>query len=298
MDLNAAATAHPDARASHRVPPASAYPASLRKQELSTEAFRQIAETQSHLNDFVVILTVKDRVTVPFRNSMLRSMSTEWRGNAGGAGDFRDAIGGYLQDLIGAVHILDKTTLTLSGRSGTIPITVKNDLGQPITGLVLRLTSGTNIRLEIRNPDQRIAIDGGHTRTLKFQTKANANGTVRITAQLYTQNGTQSSALYGNYVQFDVKITKVTDLVMLIIGAGLLLLVLAGVRIYRQRKRQAADDGGDGGSGGDGTNGGSSGDGGDGGQAESEDTGQPGDPAADTGLDSPERSPAGEKVDG
>ncbi|MBY8879125.1 DUF6049 family protein [Actinacidiphila acidipaludis] len=297
VDLNAAATAHPDSHVSHRVPPTSAYPASLRKQELSTNAFEQIQETQRNLNDFVVILTVKDRVTVPFGNAVLRSMSTEWRGDSGGAADFRDAIGGYLQDLINAVHILDKTTLTLSGRSGTIPVTVKNDLGQPITGLVLRLTSGTNIRLEIRNPEQPITIDGGHTRTLKFQTKANANGTVRITAHLYTKNGTQYG-LYGGTVRFDVNVTKVTDLVMLIIAAGLLLLVLAGVRIYRQRKRQAADDGGDDGSGGDGTSDGSSGDGGDGGQAESKDTGQPGDPAADTGLDSQERSPAGEKVDG
>ncbi|WP_245791240.1 DUF6049 family protein [Actinacidiphila rubida] len=294
VDLDIALAAHPDAHASHRVPPSSAYPSSLRKQELSTNAFQQIHETQIHLNEFVVILTVKDRVTVPFGNAVLRSMSTEWRGDADGAADFRDAIGAYLYDLINAVHILDKTTLTLSGRSGTIPVTVKNDLGQPITGLVLRLTSGTNIRLEIRNPNQPITIDGGHTRTLKFQTKANGNGTVRITAHLYTQNG----GLYGGIVRFDVKITKVTDLVMLIIGAGLLLLVLAGVRIYRQRKRQAAGGGGDGGSGGDGTNDGTGGDDGSGGRPEDGNPGQPGDAARDTGLDTPEPSPAGEKVDG
>ena len=88
-----------------------------------------------------VILTRKDRVTVPFGNAVLRSMSTGWRGDRAAPRDFRDAIGGYLTDLIDAVHILDKTTLTLSGRSGTIPVTVKNELGQPVTGLVLRLTS-------------------------------------------------------------------------------------------------------------------------------------------------------------
>jgi len=295
--FDTAAGAHPDPHASHRVPPVSAYPSSLRKQELPTDAFKQLGVTQKNLNDFVVILTIKDRVTVPFGNAMLRAMSTEWRGDPEGAQSYRNAIGGYLQDLISAVHILPKSTLTLSGRSGTIPVTVKNDLGQPITGLVLRLTSGTNIRLEIRNPDQQIPIDGGHTRTLKFQTKANANGTVRITAQLYTQNGTQSSALYGNYVQFDVKITKVTDLVMLIIAAGLLLLVLAGVRIYRQRKRQAAD-GDDGGSGDDGAGGTDNGDDGTGGRAGGTDPGQPGDAAGDTGRNAPEPSPAGEKVDG
>jgi hypothetical protein len=165
---------------------------------------------------------------------------------------------------------------------------VKNELSQPITGLVLRLTSSTNIRLEIKNPDQPISIDGGHTRTLKFQTKASANGAVWVNAALYGPDG----RIYGSSgIQFEIKVTKVTDLVMLIIAGGLLLLVLAGVRIYRQRKRQAASDGG----GDDGAGGG------EGSDTEEEDGGDPehpGDPVADTGQESPEPSPAGEKVDG
>jgi hypothetical protein len=294
VDFDTAARAAPDPAASHKVPSSKAYPRSLRAQELPADTFRQLHQDQESLDGFVVILTIKDRVTVPFGNAMLRATSTEWRGDAGGAAAFRDAIGGYLTDLIGAVHILEKTTLTLSGRSGTIPVTVKNELSQPITGLVLRLTSTANIRLEIRNPQQPITIEGGHTRTLKFQTKASANGKVGITAALYTQD----NRLYGAAQQFDVKITKVTDLVMLIIAAGLLLLVLAGVRIYRQRKRQAAagEDGGGGGPGDDGDNGGTSGDGG--GKADGKEARQPGDPAADTGQERPKPSPAGEKVDG
>lgn len=318
-DLSTAAGARPDPRASHHVPPASAYPASLRKHELPAQAFSQLHEDDANLANFVVILTIKDRVTVPFRNAMLRAMSTGLRGDPAGGKGFRDAIGRYLTDLIGAVHILDKQQLTLSGRSGTIPVTVKNDLGQPVTGLVLRLTSGTNIRLKIHDPDQPIAIGAGHTRTLKFQTTASANGPAQVTAHLYTQSG----ELYGSTVAFKVNITKVTDLVMLIIAAGLLLLVLAGVRIYRQRKRQAAegdggakdggepdsgaDDGADDGAGsgtGNTSDGGSSRDGSGDGAADSAagtggaGPGQPGDPAADTGQESPEPSSASERVDG
>jgi hypothetical protein len=276
------AKAHPDARANHKVPSSKSYPSGLRKQELPTIAFEQLRQTQIGLNNFVVILTQPNRVTVPFRNAVLHSMSNGWRGDPAGSA-YRNAIGDYLTDLIGAVHIIEKTTLTLSGRSGTIPVTVKNELGQPVKGLVLRLVSGANIRLEIKDADQPITIEGGHTRTLKFQTTASANGTVRITAQLYTDKG----ALYGIGTGFEVHVNKVTDLVMLIIGAGLLLLVLAGVRIYRQRKRQAAEDRGE-----------NDGDGGDDGEADGSDPGQPGDPAADTGQESQEPSPAGEKVDG
>ncbi|MEV6005775.1 DUF6049 family protein [Streptomyces sp. NPDC051976] len=280
VDFDVAAKATPDARANHQVPPTSAYPRSLRKQELPTDAFPQIQETQRRLNEFAVILTRKDRVTVPFGNAVLRSMSNGWRGDPQSATDFRDAIGGYLTDLIGAVHILDKTTLTLSGRSGTIPVTVKNELGQPIKGLVLRLTSHANIRLEIKNAKQPIAIDGGHTRTLKFQTSASANGAVMVEAGLYHDNG----SVYGQAIDFEVHINKVTDLVMLIIGAGLLLLVLAGVRIYRQRKKLTAAEGDEDEEGGD--------------EPDHSDPEHPGDPGADTDPESTEPSPTGEKVDG
>ncbi|WP_232792433.1 DUF6049 family protein [Actinacidiphila yeochonensis] len=299
VDFSSTAKATPDPQASRHVPASSAYPRSLRAQELPAEAFRQLHEVQVHLNNFVTILTIKDRVTVPFRNSMLRAMSTGWRGNSKGETAYRNAIGAYLTDLINAVHILSKSDLTLSGRSGTIPVTVKNDLGQPITGLVLKLGSNSSIRLKIKNAERPISIDGGHTRTLKFETTASANGLAQVTAQLYTQQG----ALYGETVSFNVELTNVTDLVMLIIAAGLLLLVLAGVRIYRQRKRHAAGGGADGGDGegGDGTGSDGGDDNGDQNGDEDEDgadPGHPGDPGTDTGQETREPSPAGEKVDG
>ncbi|WNI16657.1 DUF6049 family protein [Actinacidiphila sp. ITFR-21] len=307
-----AAKSATDPAAGRRVPSATAYPKVLSRKEMSAADFAELRGTQRSLNEFVDILTIKDRVTVPFHNAMLRAVSTGWRPRSQGAGqpgditdpeDFRRSIRAYLDDLIGAVHILHKTPLTLSGRSGTIPVTVKNDLGQPISGLTLRLASTSDIRLEIKTPLQPIAIDGGHSRTLKFETSASANGKVEITAQLYTQDGAQypPDATKTDRVQFNVKITKVTDLVMLIIAGGLLLLVLAGVRIYRQRKRQARSDGaggGDGGSEGEDGGGGSSGDDGGDGRADDAGPGQPGDPAADTARRSPEPSPAGEKVDG
>jgi hypothetical protein len=293
--LDTVARTRPDAQAGHKVAPASAYPAALRRQEIHRGDFQQIQNTQRELSGFVAILTLKDRVTVPFGNAMLRSMSTGWRGDRRGAADFRNSVAGYLRELIGAVHILPKTTsLTLSGRSGTIPVTVKNDLGQPITGLVLRLTSTQTIRLEIHTPQQPISIESGHTRTLKFQTTASANGPARLTAALYSANGVR----YGDEVEFGVNITKVTDLVMLIIAAGLLLLVLAGVRIYRQRKRRAAAEDADGGTGDDAPGAGSGDNGGDDGALGGAAPGHPGDPAADTGPESQEPSPAGEKVDG
>ncbi len=55
-------------------------------------------------------------------------------------------------------------------------------------------------------------------------------------AQLYTEDGQP----YGEAVTFEVKVTEFTATVMLVIGGGVLLLVLAGFRMYTQRKRAAA----------------------------------------------------------
>ncbi|MFI6855410.1 DUF6049 family protein [Streptomyces sp. NPDC050416] len=239
QDLTAAAKAKPDPSANRKVPPASAYPSSLRKQELPRAAFEQIARTQDNLGNFKVILTDESRVVTPFGRAMNREMSTSWRGRGVAAVGYRDDVESYLGGLIGGVKLIDKSETKLSGRSATIPVTVQNNLVQGVEHLELRLTSQNPTRLKIGGyayDEQRVAVNGGHSQSVKFTTSANANGRAKVEAQLYTEDGQK----YGEPVTFDVKVTEVTPTVMLVIGGGVLLLVLAGFRMYTQRKRAAA----------------------------------------------------------
>ncbi|MFF5476963.1 DUF6049 family protein [Streptomyces sp. NPDC012935] len=241
QDLTAAATAKPDPAATTQVPPASKYPSSLRnqEQELPRSAFKQIATTQGKLDKFKVILTNQDRVVTPFGRAMNREMSTSWRGRPAEAADYRNGVEAYVDSLAGQVTLIDKSETKLSGRSATIPVTVQNNLVQGVEHLVLRLSSGSPRRLEIggeRFDEQRVAVSGGHSQTVKFTTSAQANGQATVVAQLYTEDGQK----YGAPVTFDVKVTEFTATVMLVIGGGFLLLVLAGFRMYTQRKRAAA----------------------------------------------------------
>jgi hypothetical protein len=239
QDLSAAAKATPDPNATTRLPAASAYPSALRKQELPKSAFEETERTQSKLAKFQVILTEPERVVTPFGRAIDRSASTSWRGRAGSAESFRDGVSSYLDELTEQVNLIQKTDANLSGRSATIPVTVQNNLVQGVDHLVLRLTSSNPTRLKIGNSayyEQPIAVSGGHAQTVKFTTSANANGPVGVVAQLYTEDG----QAYGSAVTFDVKVTEVTPTVMLVIAGGVLLLVLAGFRMYTQRKRAAA----------------------------------------------------------
>ncbi|MFC9122558.1 DUF6049 family protein [Streptomyces sp. NPDC057067] len=276
LDLTDAAEEKPDAQATTRVPRASQYPKKLRNQELPTQAFQDIRTTQDSLNSFQIILTQPDRVVTPFGNAINRAVSTSWRGRALEAQRYRDAVRTYLQGLTNEVQLITKSDVTLSGRSATIPVTVQNKLVQGVDHLVLRLTSGNATRLKLNDggavAEQPVEIAGGHSQSVKFDASANANGQAQVTARLFTTDGVP----YGDEMTFTVKVSEVTPTVLLVIAGGLLLLVLAGIRMYTHRKRTVA--------GGAAEN--------NGGEPE-----QPSDPTPDTGPESGDPSGPGEKVD-
>ncbi|MFE4060363.1 DUF6049 family protein [Streptomyces sp. NPDC059096] len=257
-DLMAAAAVGPDADATTKVPGASHYPKKLRAQELPTQTFLDIKKTQDRFDKFKAILTSPDRVAAPFGNAISRAMSTSWRGDPDGAAQYRNTVDTYLQSLTDEVRLIPKSVLTLSGRSATIPVTVQNQLLQGVQNLVLRLKSDNPTRLKLDGDlavaERPIKIDGGHSQSVKFTGAGNANGPVQVTAQLYTVDG----KLYGGPMTFQVKVSEITPTVMLVIAGGVLLLVLAGVKMYSQRKRAVARkagagpaDGGDDGESGD-----------------------------------------------
>ncbi|MFE7775564.1 DUF6049 family protein [Streptomyces sp. NPDC057445] len=277
-DLIAAAAAKPDPDATTDVPSASRYPEKLRARELPLQTFQDIRTTQGTLDNFKVILTAPDRVVTPFGNAIDREMSTSWRGRTRAAADYRKGVQTFLEDLTTEVRLIQKSAVTLSGRSATIPVTVQNKLVQEVDHLVLRLKSSNPTRLKLDDDsvvaEQQIKIEGGHSQSVKFAAAANANGPVQVTAQLYTEDGTP----YGGPMTFTVRVSEITPTVMLVIAGGVLLLVLAGIRMYTQRKRAAAREGV---------------------ATNDEDDGpeQPSDPTPDTGPESGEPSGAGEKVD-
>ncbi|RFU86469.1 hypothetical protein DY218_12230 [Streptomyces triticagri] len=318
VDLTDAAKAKPDPQATKQVPGRGSYPASVRKQELPKAAFEALRNTKATLDGFKVILSEPDRVVTPFGRAIDRAMSNSWRGRAAEGEQYRAGVQSYLDGLTKRVSLIPKTEAKLSGRSATIPVTVQNNLVQGVEHMKLRLTSTKPRRLTIGDgpyEEQQVKIAGGHSQSVKFNTSANANGRAAVWAQLFTEDGQR----YGSPIRFEVNVTEITPTVMLVLAGGFLLLVLAGFRMYTQRKRAAAqqpsqdgdsgsesgnDDGNDDGGNGD------DGEGSDGGADTSDDDDepepadaggdapdQPGDPSPDTAAESTGPSGTGERVD-
>ncbi|MDB1086244.1 DUF6049 family protein [Streptomyces sp. ACA25] len=236
ISLAEASEAGPDPEANREVPGTDQYPDRLREQELSADAFQSLRATQRVLDDFSVILTRADRVVTPFGNAIHRGLSTSWRNHAGEAARYRSSVHHELVGLTEQVQLIQKSPITLSGRSATIPVTVQNNLVQGVEGLELRLTSSRRLGLDIGEP-QEIAVGGGHSQSVKFSTTARANGRTLLEAQLYTQDGKP----YGDPMRFHADVTSITSAVLMVIAGGVLLVVLAGIRMYTQRKRAVAD---------------------------------------------------------
>ncbi|MGW7029421.1 DUF6049 family protein [Streptomyces xanthophaeus] len=271
VDLEAAAAAKPDPGAATQVPGAGQYPEALRKQELPVSAFEKIRTTQNTLDHFKVILAAPDRVEIPFGNTTNREMSTSWRGRPDEARAYRDQVQDYLIGLTEKVKVIPKSDATLSGHSATIPVTVQNSLVQDVHNLVLRVKSANPTRLmfgKSGESEQEVTVQGGHSQTVKFTANATASGPVEVTAQLFTKDG----VAYGKERKFTVEATEVTPTVMLVIAGGVLLLVLAGVKMYASRKRVAA-------------------------RAAAEESTQQSDESPDTGPQSADGSGTGETVD-
>ncbi|MBB1256431.1 hypothetical protein H3146_24195 [Streptomyces sp. OF3] len=233
-ELGEAAKAKPDPKAQQQVPSADSYPANLRKQELETDAFEEIQRTRSTLDDFTVILSQDDRVITPFGGALRRELSTSWRGRPAEAAAYRESVQAHLTELTRQVRLVQKSRMTLSGRSATIPVTVQNNLIQPVDGLELRLTSGRRLGLEVKEEVKPVVVEGGHSQSIKFDTTAKANGRYSMEAQLFTKDNKP----YGPPMSFQVDVTEITSTVLLVIAGGMLLVVLAGVRMYTQRKRR------------------------------------------------------------
>ncbi|MEU3372671.1 DUF6049 family protein [Streptomyces sp. NPDC006660] len=287
LDLSAAATAKPDPLATTKVPGPGAYSDTLRRQELPVDAFQDMRSTQGTLDRFKVILTAPDRVVTPFGNAINREMSTSWRTDGDAAQNYRSGVQLYLDGLANQVHLIQKSTATMSGRSATIAVTVQNKLVQGVGHLVLRIQPKSPTRLQLGEDgaaigEQPVKVDGDRSQSVKFTAIANANGPVPVTARLYTEDGTP----YGDAMEFTVQVSEITPTVMLVIAGGVLLLVLAGIRMYTHRKRSTARDEPQGDDGPGRPNG-----------SADADPGQPSDPTPDTGPESGAAPGPGEKVD-
>lgn len=143
--------------------------------------------------------------------------------------------------------------LTMSGKSGTVPVTVKNQTNATIK-VYLGVRTSHTVDLKADQNQGAHTVDSGLSATIRIPVQGRGNGDrVTLTAELYTCAAvTESCAYYpsglltkvdpsGGTTEVAVKVSRIGIIALaLMIGSGVLLIVLIGLRVLRAKRAHHA----------------------------------------------------------
>jgi Family of unknown function (DUF6049) len=205
--------------------------------DLPTSALTQSAQLNTDLKQLTDIMTAPQPVSTAYTPAVLSTVSTAWRAVPTAARNtFVDAAASRLDQLIGAVSLVPKSDLTLSGKSGTIPFTVTNRLGQPVRVRILLTTDRDGLTFQ----SQQIRTVNAGSTTVIVPAQASVTGVrITVTAQLVAPTGQP----YGSPVSFQVTVSSIGTTALIVLGLSAAVLVVAvGLRIYRGKRRRGSGE--------------------------------------------------------
>ena len=222
------------------------YTESARGKELSGAQLAAARQLDEQYATYADLLLEPKTAVAEAAIALPRSVSVTWRGDATGSQRYTSAVADYLNELLYdkiSISIIPK--LSTTGRSGTFPVTVKNNL-PPDTDLdtnaikvKIVFSSAVSQRLTVA-PIQIARVDaGGQTVTTDAQVQAETNGSVKVRAQLQTANGTP----VGRSKVVEITATQAGTIGWLIaIAAGIVLVSTTVLRIRQVGKERAAQE--------------------------------------------------------
>jgi hypothetical protein len=204
------------------------------ERELPASFLEPLADARDDLEDFSEVLTDRDRLVQPTRLALLRSASAAWRAmeSRGRGRALRDETVSFVGQLRSAVRLDDTGPVTFTADTGTIPLTVVNDLDQAVVVQIAvdpegqaRLLSGTGVVQEVA---------AGRRATVEVRAEVRTSGQFPVVVRLRSPQGTQ----LGDPVEITVRSTAYGRVAVVItLGAAAFLVLAAAIRVARRARR-------------------------------------------------------------
>ena len=172
--------------------------------------------------------------------------SSAWRGQPSGRRTARQLlrkVSAFVAVQQHQVRIIDPLRVTLGGKSGEVPVSIRNGLGQAVR-VRLRVSVPSTGRVVIGNPDKPITVAGGEQKTIKIPVKAAEAGSTTLTLWLTNPGG---RPLPGSTARVTVEATHFGTMAIVIIGIALGVFVITAIgRAIRRGTRPpgGGDEGG------------------------------------------------------
>lgn len=168
-------------------------------------------------------------------DALLRAVSASWGADVAAGRRLTETVDTELNVQLGRIRIVSGGVVTMTGRSGRIPLTFQNDLGQTVRVRV-RLDSGERLALKGGNGWKRgqdVPVPPGAS-TLVIQGKATIGGLFPVKVELLAADGTA----LGAATTLRVRSTAYGAVALAVTGVAFgLLLVASATRLWQRRRR-------------------------------------------------------------
>lgn len=205
------------------------YPDQAARQQLAASYLGTVAKLSTSLTRFGAIVVDKALLR-PLESGLWRSASTAWRDHLAGGERVRNATAATLRALRDKVQVTSGgRVVTLTSFSGTVPITIANELPSDV---VVRVRVDARNRARLQSSASMVQRIPAHRREqVKVQVSAPAPGAFPVYVSLATETGVP----LGDRVTLRVNVTAYGRLALAITVAALgVLLVAVGVRLTRR----------------------------------------------------------------
>jgi hypothetical protein len=219
------------------------YSAQARAAELNGTALSAVSGLRDDLANFSAVLGTN--ASEPFLKTaglaILRAESSRWRTDPDGSLSITSAVRKQLTAHTNRVYISDPRLITMTSRKQKIPLTVVNDLPEPVT-LQLRLRALNSARLTV-TPVEPFTVNGkGSRHEVLVEVDATTSGRFQVEAQLMTPESTPRP--FSAPVSFELNSTAYGAVALAIAsGAAGLLVLVSALRIYRRLRRRGPPTG-------------------------------------------------------
>ena len=204
------------------------------KAELPSAYLKKVQKASDQLAALTAVLDNPRGITRAYAEAILRAQSSAWRVDPATGEELVSSITTSLQDQTDKVYALSQGTITLSGESGLVPVTIANDLDRSVT-IGVQLRGNPSARLESK-PLYEITIEPGKKVSVELEAVVVGGRTLSAGVQLLTPEGQE----FGRVAQIELVSTAYARAAGWVIGAAFVAMVLFVVVGITRRVHKAA----------------------------------------------------------
>ena len=207
-----------------------------RDAELSPGYMARVARVSEALDTFTSIIDNPTGVSEPFSEALLRAESSAWRSDPATGNELLASIAARLAEETARVKVLSEGTITFSGDTGRVPVTITNDLDRSVT-VGVALSGRPRLRLS-SEPLTEIRIEAGRMASVDIAARVIGGEPLSVEVQLLGSEG-QS---YGQPATITVASTAYARAAAWVVAAAFIaIVVFVIVGVIRRIRKATAD---------------------------------------------------------